>query len=61
MSSRYNPGTHLGRKWENAMTLDKRSWGYRRNAKIEEFLTIKVRKQDTLLIAALVHRLEQAS
>jgi len=28
-------------KWENCMTLDKESWGYRRNAKIEDFLTAK--------------------
>jgi hypothetical protein len=38
----YNPGTKQGRKWENAMTLDKESWGFRRNAKLSEYLTIKV-------------------
>ena len=32
----------MTRKWENAMTLDKHSWGHRRNAKLDEFLTIKV-------------------
>jgi alpha-L-fucosidase len=26
-------------KWENAMTLDAESWGYRRNSNIEEYLT----------------------
>lgn len=26
-------------KWENAMTLDKKSWGYRRHANISEYLT----------------------
>jgi alpha-L-fucosidase len=27
-------------KWENAMTVDKKSWGFRREAKLEDFLTI---------------------
>lgn len=37
---RYNPGVLQRRKWENAMTLDKLSWGYRRNAKLQDFITI---------------------
>uniref|UniRef100_A0A1B6D5J4 Putative alpha-L-fucosidase n=2 Tax=Clastoptera arizonana TaxID=38151 RepID=A0A1B6D5J4_9HEMI len=36
---RYFPGKLLSRKWENAMTLDKTSWGFRRNAKLEDFFT----------------------
>lgn len=28
-------------KWENAMTVDKLSWGYRRNADIMDYLTIE--------------------
>ena len=28
-------------KWENAMTVDKLSWGYRRNADIMGYLTIE--------------------
>ena len=39
---RYNPGKKQPRKWENAMTLDKKSWGNRRDAAIEDFLTPKV-------------------
>ena len=28
-------------KWENAMTLDKKSWGYRREASLSDYLTIE--------------------
>ena len=35
---RYNPGVLQPHKWENCMTLDKESWGYRRNAKIQDYL-----------------------
>lgn len=28
---RYNPGEVQPRKWENAMTLDRRAWGHRRD------------------------------
>ncbi|KAF2355646.1 Glycoside hydrolase family 29 [Trinorchestia longiramus] len=40
-SDRYNPGTLQPHKWENAMTLDKSSWGYRRNAPSVDYLTIE--------------------
>lgn len=40
-TDRFNPGKLQKRKWENAMTIDKLSWGFRRNAKLEEFLTIE--------------------
>ncbi|XP_071181285.1 plasma alpha-L-fucosidase-like [Mytilus edulis] len=40
-SDRFNPGKLQKKKWENAMTIDKQSWGFRRNAKIDEFLTIE--------------------
>ena len=39
---RYNPGEKQHRKWENAMTLDKQSWGNRREAAIEDFITPQV-------------------
>ena len=28
-------------KWENAMTVDKTSWGFRRNADIYDYLTVE--------------------
>ena len=36
---RYNPGTLLPHKWENAFTIDSESWGHRRNALISDIFT----------------------
>lgn len=38
---RYNPGVLQEHKFENALTLDKYSWGYRREAKLDDYLTIE--------------------
>ncbi|XP_041348085.1 alpha-L-fucosidase-like [Gigantopelta aegis] len=40
-SDRYNPGTLQKHKFENAMTIDHYSWGYRRNARLSDFLTME--------------------
>jgi len=40
-SDRYNPGVLQKHKWENAMTIDKSSWGYRRNMKLEDIYTME--------------------
>uniref|UniRef100_A0A0B7B2E0 alpha-L-fucosidase n=1 Tax=Arion vulgaris TaxID=1028688 RepID=A0A0B7B2E0_9EUPU len=37
----YNPGTLQKRKFENAMTLDRSSWGYRRNMKLSDVISIE--------------------
>jgi len=37
---RYNPGKLLNHKWENCLTIDSQSWGFRRNADIADMLTI---------------------
>ncbi|CAB3234545.1 unnamed protein product [Arctia plantaginis] len=38
-ADRFNPGKLLKHKWENAFTVDKKSWGYRRTMKLNEILT----------------------
>ncbi|ESO90450.1 hypothetical protein LOTGIDRAFT_217885 [Lottia gigantea] len=40
-TDKYNPGTLQKRKFENAMTVDKYAWGYRRNIQIADILTIE--------------------
>lgn len=40
-SDRFNPGKLIKHKWENCMTIDRKSWGFRRNADITEYFTLK--------------------
>ncbi|XP_042189256.1 plasma alpha-L-fucosidase-like [Callorhinchus milii] len=40
-ADRYNPGHLLPHKWENCMTIDRKSWGFRRNAELRDFLSIQ--------------------
>merc|ERR1712080_717147 len=35
------PGTLQKHKWENCFTLDRGSWGYRREAKVSDYLSIE--------------------
>ncbi|GAB6019028.1 hypothetical protein CHUAL_000657 [Chamberlinius hualienensis] len=39
-NDRYNPGKLIEHKWENCMTIDQKSWGYRREANLEDYLSI---------------------
>jgi len=38
---KFNPGTLQTHKWENCMTIDRQSWGYRRDASLYDFLSIE--------------------
>ncbi|XP_068671840.1 alpha-L-fucosidase-like [Montipora foliosa] len=38
---RYHPGKLQKKKWENAMTIDALSWGFRREANLNDFLSIQ--------------------
>uniref|UniRef100_A0AC35GL53 Alpha-L-fucosidase n=1 Tax=Panagrolaimus sp. PS1159 TaxID=55785 RepID=A0AC35GL53_9BILA len=40
-SDHYDPGHLLERKWENCMTLDRGSWGYRRDMKADDVHTVQ--------------------
>ncbi|KAJ0180397.1 hypothetical protein K1T71_003801 [Dendrolimus kikuchii] len=40
-ADRYNPGKLLAHKWENAFTVDSKSWGYRRNMKLSEIFSME--------------------
>ncbi|KAI8492642.1 Tissue alpha-L-fucosidase [Branchiostoma belcheri] len=37
-ADRYNPGVLQKHKWENCMTIDKKSWGFRREATLADYL-----------------------
>ncbi|XP_075969352.1 alpha-L-fucosidase isoform X2 [Anticarsia gemmatalis] len=39
-ADRYNPGKLMEHKWENAFTVDKKSWGFRRNMPITDIFTL---------------------
>lgn len=39
-ADRYLPSKTQGRKWENAFTIDRDSWGYRRNGGYSDYLSV---------------------
>lgn len=40
-NDRYNPGKLQNHKWENCMTIDRSSWGFRREATLSSYLNIE--------------------
>lgn len=38
-NDRYNPGVLVPHKWENAFTIDKPAWTYRREARLSDIMT----------------------
>ncbi|KAL7579798.1 hypothetical protein ACA910_021932 [Epithemia clementina (nom. ined.)] len=40
-TDRYNPGHLVNKKWENALTIDKSSWGWNRLSNYDDYLTTK--------------------
>lgn len=38
----YRPGRLVEHKWENCMTLDRNSWGFRREARLNDFVSPEV-------------------
>ncbi|XP_047123724.1 alpha-L-fucosidase isoform X1 [Hydra vulgaris] len=40
-ADRFLPGKKVDFKWENAMTLDKHSWGNRRNTNLNDYMTME--------------------
>jgi len=38
---RFNPGKLINHKWENALTVDKTSWGYNRQSYLNNYMTIE--------------------
>ncbi|CAL1529225.1 unnamed protein product [Lymnaea stagnalis] len=52
-SDHYTPGKLVPHKWENCMTIDKYSWGYRANARLSDIHTIEELLQQLVTTVSL--------
>jgi alpha-L-fucosidase len=39
-TDRYMPGSVVGKKWEDCLTIDKNSWGYNRKSQFADYMTV---------------------
>uniref|UniRef100_A0A3Q3GHB3 Alpha-L-fucosidase n=1 Tax=Labrus bergylta TaxID=56723 RepID=A0A3Q3GHB3_9LABR len=52
-ADRYTPGKLPDHKWEKCQSVDKRSWGYRRNMKLSEVMDLPSIIKDMVYVVAL--------
>ncbi|XP_034560129.1 tissue alpha-L-fucosidase-like [Notolabrus celidotus] len=52
-ADRYTPGRLPDHKWEKCQSIDKRSWGYRRNMKLSEVMDLPSIIKDMVYVVAL--------
>ncbi|XP_056288587.1 tissue alpha-L-fucosidase-like [Pseudoliparis swirei] len=52
-ADRYTPGKLPDHKWEKCQSIDKRSWGYRRNMKLSEIMDLPSIIKDMVYVVAM--------
>ncbi|KAK3760290.1 hypothetical protein RRG08_059408 [Elysia crispata] len=52
-ADRFKPGQLLPRKWENCMTIDRYSWGYRADARLSDYYTIEDLLKELIITVSL--------
>lgn len=52
-SDRFKPGQLLPRKWENCMTIDRYSWGYRADARLSDYYSMEELLKELIITVSL--------